>query len=158
MLRQLTYITPNANELLAIAAAVQLQVGRLPLHTPASLAANSPQQVLAQLSHAAAVVLQEGKDISSGLLWLISAIVVDRYASDPLRKGADTLDALAVLVTSLLLQTQPCIYLTEQQRACGADSVHAETWEPYWKAQCCLKLIHIPVLQVYITSFSRWDH
>ena len=58
----LTYITPNANELLAIANAVQQQAG-LPALRTVSLQEDqhSPQQLLAQLVPAAAVVLQQGE-------------------------------------------------------------------------------------------------
>lgn len=79
-LHGLAAITPNANELLAIANAVQQQHGRLPLLPHAgggsggSLDGSSnssgggggdveptPQQLLAQLAPAAAVVLQQGE-------------------------------------------------------------------------------------------------
>jgi hypothetical protein len=64
-LQNLAAITPNANELLAIADAVQQQQGLPPLQRPPgavseSSSPSSPQQLLARLSPAAAVVLQQG--------------------------------------------------------------------------------------------------
>lgn len=66
-LSDLAAITPNANELLAIASAVQQQQELPPLQLPAAGAvsegssSSSPQQLLARLAPAAAVVLQQGE-------------------------------------------------------------------------------------------------
>jgi hypothetical protein len=58
-LHALAAITPNANELIAIADAVQQQQGLPPLPINERCSA-LPQQLLAQLAPAAAVVLQQG--------------------------------------------------------------------------------------------------
>eukprot|EP00878_Enallax_costatus_P033766 GHUV01037321.1.p1 GENE.GHUV01037321.1~~GHUV01037321.1.p1 ORF type:complete len:329 (+),score=129.42 GHUV01037321.1:2786-3772(+) len=62
ILRHLSYITPNANELLAIAAAVQQQAGLPALQQPVRLleGQQAPQQLLGQLARSAALVLQAG--------------------------------------------------------------------------------------------------
>lgn len=63
-LHSLAAITPNAHELLAIADAVQQEQGLPALPRPAGgvreSSSTSPQQLLAQLAPAAALVLQQG--------------------------------------------------------------------------------------------------
>jgi hypothetical protein len=71
VLSALHAITPNGNELLAIADEVQQAAGLPPLPHPQPAASGSggggtqpgllPQQLLAQLAPAAAVVLQQGE-------------------------------------------------------------------------------------------------
>lgn len=65
-LHALAAITPNAHELLEIANAVQARHGLPPLQQPAAAVVSeqhssaTPQQLLAQIAPAAAVVLQQG--------------------------------------------------------------------------------------------------